>query len=274
MKEKKFLSCLFCVGAAVAFVILGWLLGVGFALLLPNGNLYWVEGLIDMLLAALTLLALWRLKKVHILTDRGRGLLAGIRAGGFLVVLIALLLIGGLIEGLSQGSIQPAAVILGYTFDMFAVGLAEELLFRGLILNVLADFFGRDRAKGVWLTVIVSGAIFGLAHLSNILTAGLTPAAGILQAAAAVGVGIYFGAIYVRCGNLWALICLHAVNDFVALMSTGVWGVASEVEVISSYGPERLLSVALYVGLAVFLLRRKKMDQITGREAQILEIRE
>ncbi|MCD7748718.1 MAG: CPBP family intramembrane metalloprotease [Oscillospiraceae bacterium] len=275
MKKNKLLSCLFCVVAAVAFVIVGWLLGLGYYLLFPRGSgSYWASGTLNMLLAGLTILALWGLKKAHILKDGGEGFWSGIKIGGFLAFMILYLLIAGVAEGAASGTLQPIETILGFAFSMFAVGFSEELLFRGLIQNVLADCFGRDSARGVWLTVIASGVVFGLTHLFNILTAGITPLAGAMQAVAAVGVGVYFGAIYARCGNLWVLICLHSLNDFAALVTSGLWETTSVIETIGSYGPERLLSVLLYGGLAAFLLRRKKMEQITGREAQILEIRE
>lgn len=267
MKKSKFLSCLFGLGAAAAFVAAGWLLGLGYYLLFPGGSgSYWASGVLNMLLAVLTVLALWGLKKAHVLKDRGAGFWAGTRTGGFLAFMIMYLLVVGVAEGAASGTLQPIATILGFAFSMFAVGFSEELLFRGLIQNVLADCFGRDTARGVWLTAIVSGVIFGLTHLSNIFTAGITLLAGAMQAVAAAGVGVYFGAIYARCGNLWVLICLHSLNDFAALVTSGLWETGSVVETISSYGPERLLSVILYGGLAAFLLRRKKMAQITGRE--------
>ncbi|MCD7844829.1 MAG: CPBP family intramembrane metalloprotease [Oscillospiraceae bacterium] len=268
MRTNKLLSCLFCLCAAAAYVLVGWLLGLGYYLLFPGGSgSYWASGALNMLLAVMIILALWGLKKARVLKDSGAGFLAGIKAGGFLAVMIACLLISGIAEGAASGTMQPVGTILGFAFSMFAVGFSEELLFRGLIQNVLADCFGRDTARGVWLTAIVSGAVFGLTHLFNILTAGITPLAGAMQAVAAVGVGVYFGAIYARCGSLWVLICLHSLNDFAALVTSGLWETTSVIDTIGSYGPERLLSVLLYGSLAAFLLRRKKMEQITGREA-------
>lgn len=79
-------------------------------------------------------------------------------------------------------------------------GLGEELLFRGVIQTALAGHLP------LWVAVLVTAAIFGLAHF---LTATYAVFAAI--------VGAYLGSLFVVTGNLLAPILAHALYDFVAL---------------------------------------------------------
>lgn len=94
---------------------------------------------------------------------------------------------------------NPAAVWrqAGITFLLFIlVGWNEELVTRGYLLQTLADGLNLKWA------VLVSSAIFGLAHLGN-PNATWVSAAGIFLA------GIFLAYGYVRTGQLWLSIGLH-----------------------------------------------------------------
>jgi uncharacterized protein len=79
-------------------------------------------------------------------------------------------------------------------------GLAEELLFRGVVQGELAR-----RVPGL-IALLLTSAAFGLAHfltVSYALLAGLA--------------GLYLGALYWSQGNLLIPVVAHAVYDLVAL---------------------------------------------------------
>lgn len=255
MLKKPVWAVLFSAASAALYLAVGKLLGrAPFFSGTP-----WGGPAAELVLALLAALALLALGKGRVLTDRGRGFGAGMAAGGFMTGYLTLALLGTLAlwQAEPMGSLEAALFIL----YMLAIGLAEELTFRGLIQNVLADAFGRDSRRGVWLTVCLSGLIFGLVHLGNILS-GVSPAGAAMQALAAAGIGIYLGAVYIRCGNIWAPVLLHGFNDLVGMLSAAGGGEGTAVEAISGYGPEKLLTVGLYIALTAFLLRRKKLDGI------------
>ncbi len=52
---------------------------------------------------------------------------------------------------------------------MMLVGVAEEFLFRGVVAETLLEHFGTSRA-GVWKACLLSGVLFGCAHLTNLFT--------------------------------------------------------------------------------------------------------
>ena len=250
MKRKPTVAILICVALAACYVGVIQLLS-----LTPLADTIWGGVAAYAIMAGLALTALLLLRQGWALRRLWVGFIPGVTAAGFLAVYLWIMLMVVLVmgDGLpSLGELAPFAV------TMLAVGLGEELMFRGLIQNLLANCFGRDTRKGVWATVAVSGCIFGVAHLTNIFS-GVTPLGAVMQALAACALGMYFGAIYARCGNIWVMVLLHAANDFVAFLASGFMGAEDAVEAISSYGPERLVSVALYLGLTAFLLRKKKL---------------
>jgi hypothetical protein len=80
-------------------------------------------------------------------------------------------------------------------------GISEELFFRGWLQGTLTTKFG------VLFGIVVASAIFGLAHYlssSYAIYAGLT--------------GVYLGVIFQAFGNLYVVMAIHAVYDFIALV--------------------------------------------------------
>lgn len=127
---------------------------------------------------------------------------------GFLlgVALIGILLVAGLGGGwfsVTDLATWPdlAVAALGGLVLFAAVGLAEELIFRGAVMTLLSWAFWP------WLGLAVNAAIFGLAHAGN---AGAS-LAGVVN----VGLfGVMTGIFYLRSGSLWLPIGLHWGWDF------------------------------------------------------------
>ena len=93
----------------------------------------------------------------------------------------------------------------------FTTGLLEEVLVRGLVLNVLLNKSGITR-KEILRACWISSILFGLLHLSNFTTgAGVVETVG--QIIYATFVGMLLAAIYLRTKSLWPPIILHAVID-------------------------------------------------------------
>lgn len=83
----------------------------------------------------------------------------------------------------------------------FLAGAGEEIFFRGWMQAALAN------RLGVLLGILIASAIFGFAHyLSAVyaIYAGLT--------------GLYLGVIYQMSGNLYIVMGIHALYDFIALV--------------------------------------------------------
>lgn len=80
-------------------------------------------------------------------------------------------------------------------------GVAEEMLFRGVIQDVIA------RATGPLWALLIASVIFGAVHT-------ITPA----YAVVATLLGLWLGGVYLYTGNLLAAMIAHALYDFLALV--------------------------------------------------------
>ena len=153
----------------------------------------------------------------------------------------------------------PLPRILTFMLNMILVGVAEELVFRGIIAQTLLERYGTARA-GVWKACLVSGVLFGAAHLSNLL--GSVPFGVLMQCVFAASLGVMLAAIYFRTGNLWVTVFLHSAMDIAAMLIGGLYGTTSVAESVSGYDASRLLSVAVYLIPTLFLLRKKKLPEV------------
>lgn len=186
------------------------------------------------------------------------GFFQGLSAGGFLCVYLLFLLFSFFVINISPQTLPSAGRLVLFTLTMFFIGLSEEIVFRGVIQNVLLEAFNAKRRKELYIAVFLSGMIFGSMHLTNCF-AGVPFSAALIQAIVACGLGCYLSAIYLRGNNLWSVIFFHMMIDFTGLMYSGLLGKGGVVETVSSYGPEKLFGFLFYTALAVFLLRKSKM---------------
>ncbi len=231
-KEKKKPNIvLYTIFMLIAFFIITELIiwGYGSTIILnslayyPQGNLVITEAI----LALLVLIVMLIFKNSYVFTQKSekitKGLFYGIYyiIGGVLIILLA----GGL-NGIMHGGLSIINLIIG----CFFIGVAEEFLCRGWLLNEFLERFG-DTKKGVWYSIIVSGLIFGVLHFSNVLY-GQDLISTITQVIGAAGTGIMFGIIYYKTKNIWSVILLHAFWDFSIYLSL-IAPVTSTVETTS-----------------------------------------
>src|SRR5215471_13651711 len=107
----------------------------------------------------------------------------------------------------------PSAVWL-----MLIAGFGEETLFRGFLFERLGKLFGGSTRAKI-LIVVITSAGFGLAHYQS---QGLT---GTEQATI---VGLVYGAIFAKTGQIFTLMCAHAAFDLTALAMI-YWNLESRV---------------------------------------------
>lgn len=98
---------------------------------------------------------------------------------------------------------------------VLAVGVNEEIYFRGLILRCL-------RQKGVYIAIFGSSLLFGLLHAGNLL-GGADPFYTVLQVVFAALVGLTLSCLVSLTGSLWLPILWHAAHDFISIQTDGVF---------------------------------------------------
>ena len=140
---------------------------------------------------------------------------SGFQAAGFtgprswqrprLFVVPALLVPVPLLAGVRPVAAGTVAVlVVGYALT----GFAEEALWRGVVLRVL-------RPAGPATAVLFSSALFGAAHLANVLFRD-NVALVATQAVGAACFGVGYAAVALRTGTIWPLMLLHMLTDLFA----------------------------------------------------------
>jgi uncharacterized protein len=101
---------------------------------------------------------------------------------------------------------SPASIAFQYLIILAATALPEEILFRGLIQNCIAQKFGTST-----VTLLVSAIIFGCAHLDN----GPGPLPNWRYMIMATIAGVAYGKVYEKSSSIFASAGLHALVDLV-----------------------------------------------------------
>jgi membrane protease YdiL (CAAX protease family) len=133
-----------------------------------------------------------------------------------------------------------AAVFFGSAVLFFALGLNEELLFRGVIQHALGTL-------GAVRSVVWVGLLFGLQHAFTAIFFGasLYEAGSMVISSSASGAA--YAAVRLRIGTIWPLAFLHGLENFCNTRSPGDapwWWYLSEA--------------VFFVVYAAWLLRRSR----------------
>ena len=143
--------------------------------------------------------------------------LRGIGIGGFMLFATFNNLASALLEVAEYPAVSPSLyLIIIVIIEQIFVGVFEEFLVRGLVLNVLLEKIQNDRFKGKMSAVILSSLIFGVIHLLNLFSEPRMLNATIAQVFYATFIGIFLGALYLRTNNIWVVVFYHAIYDIVS----------------------------------------------------------
>ena len=254
LTEVVFLAVLMVV--PVLLVLLLALLGVD----LTRVDDYFLSAIQELLGALVAVFFLKKTDNLGLLRRRGSGFFNGILVGMFPFAMICYTLYGKLLFGMpTDRPLRTGWQIAWYFIGMFTVGVAEEFLFRGVIAETLLEHFGTSRA-GVWKACLLSGVLFGAAHLTNLSSSA--PFGVLMQCAFSASLGALFAAIYFRTGNLWVTVFLHGAMDIASMLIGGLYGTTTLSESVSGYDASMLLTVVVYLLPVAFLLRKKKLPEV------------
>lgn len=185
--------------------------------------------------------------------DLPLGFLLGLFELGYVLVSY----VPNLIDG--SFSIKPLTWVIIIT--SLTAGIKEEFLFRGVIVSTLLR---RWKDRNMFLqAALVSGIVFGLIHATNVL-AGADPMQTLFQVIASVGVGIFFAAVYIRCGSILPCMFYHVLHDIIAIAAES--NVAENGIMYAqalSWGDAFSLALSFVLAaVGLWLIRSAKTEQI------------
>lgn len=144
-------------------------------------------------------------------------------------------------------------LLLFFVFNM-TVGAVEEILYRGLIFNSFRKYFGESK-KGIYRAALLSGAVFGIVHLTNLIFAPDLVIATITQVIYAFFFGVLFAVIYYRTDNLLPCIILHGIFDFISVIWTCFAEDINKQTEVSNTTDTDIFSALVLIGLtSTFLI--------------------
>lgn len=114
-----------------------------------------------------------------------------------------------------------------YILSMLCVGFLEELIFRGLLFNAMAE-------SGIRSAIIVSSVTFGIGHIVNLINgSGAELLPNILQVIYAIAIGFAFVMIYYKTKSLLTCIVTHGVFNSLSAFANEA-AITPQREIISS----------------------------------------
>ncbi len=167
----------------------------------------------EAILAVLVFLVLLLWKNSYVFTQKKEKFSKGLIYGSFYLTFGCVLLLINLVGG----DINVRSIINLSIFCLL-IGVYEEFLCRGWLLNEFLERYGKDN-KSIFLCICISGIIFGLLHSINVLSGEMSSVDVIVQIISAAASGIGFGTIYYKTKNIWSVIFLHAFWDFSIMLS-------------------------------------------------------
>lgn len=188
-----------------------------------------------------------------------KGLSSGMKKYSLPGILAGLLSCLAFCIGLWPFNNQPTVwkILLEGILYYFGVGIIEELYVRGLLLNIVEKLAGKRKNRTA-IAILVSSLVFGLGHIPGMI--GLSPFVVFFKVLSIIGMGLYFGTIYKKTGNLWIPVILHIFIDLCALPYC--------FTTFSGYKTASLIGlVVIYAGLGIYslvLMREKVVSDPNG----------
>ena len=105
----------------------------------------------------------------------------------------------------------PIGRIILLFAECLAVALFEEMAFRGVIFLGFVEKLKKSR-KGIFLSIILSSAVFAVVHLLNLFTS--SPIAVIMQIGYSFLIGGMCSVMLLNTQNIWFCVAAHAIFNF------------------------------------------------------------
>ena len=162
------------------------------------------------------------------------------------------------------GNQVPASTLLATAAVLIVAAAVEELMFRGLPLQILCEGIGK------WPGILVISGLFGAVHLNN-------PNSTLLGTVNTILAGVLLSLAYFKARSLWLPYAIHlgwnagigfvlgmslSGLDLASLWTTGVAG--RDVILGGGYGPEGGLLTTFIFGSAALFVNRRNWDSYTS----------
>ena len=191
-----------------------------------------------------------------IFKENAAGWTRSLYTGGFFIVYCLYAVVSGIyLCFLSEhGDVKAFYNIIFFFIAVCLVGLVEELVFRGVVFNLLLRAFPKTKG-GITGAVVLGGVLFGLMHFSN-MGAGVKFSSCLIQVISAGLMGVLFCMIYASTRNFWMLAIFHTVVDMGGLLSSGIFEGGGVADRINEFSAMNCIAFVV-LGIPMLVMLRK-----------------
>ena len=148
---------------------------------------------------------------------------------------------------------QSATDIFYFIFYCISVGLFEELIFRGLILSWLLDYF-KSKKFPILKAMLLSSLLFAFLHIFNLFS-GASPMTTLLQISYTFLTGLLWSAIFILTKQLIYPIILHAGYNIAGLLFPTLGTITGQFDIWTIW---ITIIIGVFTGLYYLYLILKK----------------
>lgn len=180
----------------------------------------------------------------------------GLLVGGFMF----LACLNNLAAAISDDPIVTPSLylILIVIAEQLSIGIFEEFLFRGLILNTLLYKIPDHSFRNKITAVVISSVLFGIIHFANLFSYPELINYTIAQVFYALFIGVFLGVLYLRTKNIWIVVFYHFLYDLASELPSIFYEAPAETLVDLSVS-DALITIAfnsLFLLVGLFLARK------------------
>lgn len=144
--------------------------------------------------------------------------------------------------------------IIIFALFIISVGVFEEIVFRGVVLNLFIQKSQKTKT-GVFLAIVYSSLVFSLLHLLNVFAgSGFLPI--LLQIGYTFLIGMMFAVVYLKTKNIWTTIVIHTIYNIGGLMFSTIGTIYDQWDTVTIVTTSLL---ALFT-IRFYFLEFSKMD--------------
>lgn len=150
------------------------------------------------------------------------------------------------------GTVEIASYgVLFYVLALVFTGISEEGEARGIILKAVLS-------KGKWTALIFAAFLFSVGHFSNLFFEDFSAIEMVEKLTVTFSFAMLYGSLFLRTLNIWPLIVLHMLHDFMFLIS----GTAGPYTVIPLPPNLHIILGIISVLYAVYIIRNVKAEAV------------
>ncbi|MDC0559146.1 CPBP family intramembrane metalloprotease [Candidatus Izimaplasma bacterium] len=153
---------------------------------------------------------------------------------------------------------EPFYVVYYFIVECLSIGYFEEIAFRVILLTILLQRLPKTK-KGMFQAVLISSAVFGLIHLTNLFAgAGFAPT--IMQVGYSFLTGAMLAVVYLKTKSFLAIVLLHASYNFFGEVMFRLGAVSNRFDTITI-----VITVLLAIAVSLhytYTLYKMESDQL------------